>query len=254
MKLHSTIDRYTTQRSTHSLTFCWRQSLHARFTPGWCRGLLPFALLVGLPALMLPSAPSAPPPSALSCSTPPRELRFRLRLRDASSGLAAMGVVVVAGEVWCGETRPADGGSNAVPLCQDIWLQLRTRPEAFGVLLRCREGTKSAISLRSCFGAKHHVKGRGVTREFRDGSSEVCRHIQLTTLSNHSPTDIAGTCGIHMHPLVPRILPHHVQMPPLPQILQNPHISHAPLAQPQQHFSALAAARMRNLRSRLCET
>lgn len=79
-------------------TFCWRQSLHARFTPGWCRW--PF-VVVGLPLL----------------STSPlgveMELRFRLRCVSSSPG-----VVVPVGLVCCGERIAGAVGSKAVPECQ----------------------------------------------------------------------------------------------------------------------------------------
>lgn len=79
-------------------TFCWRQSLHALFTPGWC-----FALLLGL---------SCDASSPLFCRAP-AELLLRLRGdRPSVSGEAA------TGEAWMGDCMgPAPGGSKETPLC-----------------------------------------------------------------------------------------------------------------------------------------
>lgn len=100
----------------HTLTFCCLQSLHARFTPGWCLLLLPLAV-DGLAALPPPAEPPRRRSSSSSWAAGPLLLsRFRLRESSRTGDCSDWGLIC------CGERLvrlpAAEGGSNAVPADQ----------------------------------------------------------------------------------------------------------------------------------------
>ena len=126
-------------------TFCCRQSLHALFTPGWCRGFE----VVGLD-----SEPSSPFVTALS------ELLLRFRGDPSSSGDA------LVGDACCGDWT-APGGSNETPLCQAIapvsaWLDVY----ASGV---GRDSAEAKSVLTRSADAPHHVEWRNAHVSSSDG-------------------------------------------------------------------------------------
>lgn len=92
-RLPSGVASLPVSRKTDERTFCWRQSLQALFTPGWCRGL---------------EGESSP-------LAAPRELRLRLRPETSSSGEAPLT------DCWAGDCSALPpGGSKEVPALHDI--------------------------------------------------------------------------------------------------------------------------------------
>ena len=145
-----------------SLTFCCRQSLHAIFTPGWCRPLLGVSL----------SSPL----------TPLRELRFRLRADASASGDAPP-----FGDKSAGDCIAPPGGSKEVPLAQDILLlNYCTRCAGVGMdnAQPTRLGILTAGGRRRCPTFPHSPRRSG-----KRGNKSVCRSLRAWSNLSSQGTD-----------------------------------------------------------------